>query len=144
MLESSLQQRVRRLNVQFLYQMEINETWIWDENLFHTFWTQDQIKPECLPHMRNILLKVIVNNSTIESLIQEYSKHWKIFRMNKVDLAILKACIGEMLVRKDANKNIIINDAVNIAKEFSAQHSYSFVNGILDALKLESKIQDLA
>ena len=71
----------------------------------------------------------------IDQLISEnLSDNLKIERINKVALAILRIAIYELKFQPDSVAKIVIDEAVNIAKQFGADDSYKFINAILDKL----------
>ena len=71
----------------------------------------------------------------IDQLIAEHlSDNWSIDRINKVALAILRIAIYELKFQPDSVAKIVIDEAVNIAKQFGADDSYKFINAILDKL----------
>ena len=75
---------------------------------------------------------LIEKNEKLDEIISKYLKGYTLNRIFKVDLAILKIAIYEMLFSNtDTPKNVVINEAVELAKKFSTDKSYSFVNGLL-------------
>lgn len=66
----------------------------------------------------------------IDEIINRLAEGWKTSRIAKVDLAILRVAIFEMKY-ENLEKGIAINEAVELAKEYGADKSYAFVNGIL-------------
>lgn len=71
----------------------------------------------------------------IDQLITDHlSDNWSIDRINKVALAILRIAIYELKFQPDSVAKIVIDEAVNIAKQFGADDSYKFINAILDKL----------
>lgn len=80
-----------------------------------------------------IIRGVQSQKAEIDAKIQAASSHWKVERMATVDRNILRVAVFEM--RFSANplkENIVINEAVEIAKKFGTTDSASFVNGLLD------------
>ncbi len=73
------------------------------------------------------------NREELDTLIEKFSQHWRVGRIAKVELAILRLALYEMLHRPDVPTKVAINEAVETAKEFGDENSKSFVNGILDA-----------
>jgi N utilization substance protein B len=71
------------------------------------------------------------NLSYIDKQIELHSKGWKINRLSKVDLSILRLSIYEICFRKDIPFNVSINEAVELAKKFSGDDAGAFINGIL-------------
>ncbi|MDE6181997.1 MAG: N utilization substance protein B, partial [Eubacteriales bacterium] len=55
--------------------------------------------------------------------------------LDKVDLAILRLAIFEILFEEDIPNKVAINEAIEIAKEYSSEKSYKFINGILANLE---------
>ena len=69
--------------------------------------------------------------SDIDKIISENLKGWTIERLNKVDLAILRLAVYEMLYDDEPPDGIVINEAVEIAKKYSSDQAPGFINGIL-------------
>ena len=81
------------------------------------------------------LVQGVCNNlSEIDRVIGKHSDHWKIGRIGKVELAILRLSLFEILYRPDIPLKVAINEAIELAKGFGDENSRSFVNGILDAV----------
>ncbi|MDO9082886.1 MAG: transcription antitermination factor NusB [Humidesulfovibrio sp.] len=74
------------------------------------------------------------NLAQIDKVIGKHSDHWKIGRIGKVELAILRLSLFEILHRSDIPLKVAINEAIELAKGFGDESSRSFVNGILDAV----------
>ena len=72
----------------------------------------------------------------IDHRIAEKSEHWKLERMPIVDRNILRLAIYEMS-RKDTPPAVIIDEALELARQFSGEESVSFINGVLDAVHKE-------
>lgn len=77
---------------------------------------------------------VLENIEKIDEIINNSAKGWSTSRMAKVDLAILRLSVYEMLFAKDAPKSVIINEAVELAKKYSSDEAPSFINGVLGNL----------
>ena len=80
------------------------------------------------------------HRNEIDEQIKKHAKNWELHRMAALDRAILRLAAFEILVDLDTPLSVIINEAVEIAKKYSTADSSKFVNGILDKLKLERKI----
>lgn len=74
------------------------------------------------------------NNDKINELINKYAKNWTIERMPKVDLAILKLSICEILFMEEIPNKVSINEAVEIAKVYCDDKTPKFINGILGSV----------
>jgi N utilization substance protein B len=73
----------------------------------------------------------------IDGLLARHARGWTIARMPKVDLAIMRLCVYEMLRRKDIPVNVSINEAVELAKKYCGEESRTFVNGVLGKVWVE-------
>lgn len=85
-----------------------------------------------LEYIKNVVKIVtenleIINNKIVESLV-----NWKLERVSKVNLTILRLAVGEMMFIEDVPGNVAINEAVELTKKYSDEKSCSFVNGVLD------------
>lgn len=71
------------------------------------------------------------NREEIDRIINENSVGWKVERLPKVTLAIMRMALCEILFVPSIPKGVSINEAVEIAKKFASQEDASFINGIL-------------
>jgi len=69
----------------------------------------------------------------LNEIISRFSQHWKMERIAKIELTILRLALYEIIHRPDVPLKVAINEAVELAKQFGDDNSRSFVNGILDA-----------
>lgn len=69
----------------------------------------------------------------IDTLIMENAPAWPIEKLNRVDLAILRLAVFELLEKKEPLK-VVIDEAVELAKEFGSEGSPAFVNGVLGSI----------
>ena len=84
-----------------------------------------------LDYINTMFEKVKENLQLIDDVIDNNSDRWRVTRMPKVDLAILRLAVAEMLFADDIPCEVSINEAVNLAKKFSTDDSGKFINGIL-------------
>ncbi len=90
---------------------------------------------------------VWTNAKDLDELITEFSHNWRVDRMGRIELTILRMGLFEMLYRKDIPTKVAINEALELSRQFGEQGARSFLNGILDttAKAFESgKIQSRA
>lgn len=71
------------------------------------------------------------NLTTLDELINTYSNEWPVDRMPAVDRAILRIAITELLFKKDIDTNVIIAEALEVARTLSTDDSVKFINGLL-------------
>ena len=77
----------------------------------------------------------IENIETIDNLISAHLENWVLERVNSVDKAILRISVYSLLYQKDIPAAVVIDEAINLAKEFGTDDSYKFVNAVLDSIK---------
>ncbi|MDR1902772.1 MAG: transcription antitermination factor NusB [Treponema sp.] len=84
---------------------------------------------------RLLIVGTIENIKAIDSMIRSHLKNWDISRLNRVDLAILRMSTYTLMYQQDVAPSIAINEAIGISKEFGADESFRFVNGVLDSIQ---------
>ena len=90
-----------------------------------------QNQDEIFGYARDIVTGVVENHAEIDDLIETYSREWAIDRMPALDRAILRVAVWEILFNDDVPNGVAINEAVELAKEYSTDDSGSFINGLL-------------
>ncbi len=92
-------------------------------------------------YIKNICLTIEENNEMINSLINSNAKNWSVDRIAKVDLAILKLAIAEIIAIDDIPQKVSVNEAIELAKIYCDDKSPKFINGILGSVisEIESK-----
>ena len=119
----------RELFMQLLFQMEVQNDY--SQEIKEKF-VQEHMKDSNQLEYYNRLFDVTVDNlPSIDEKLEAYSENWKISRMAKVDLAILRLSVAEILYLEDVPDSASINEAVDMAKKFGGDDSGKFINGIL-------------
>ncbi len=91
-------------------------------------------------YIRNIVTGVTSENSNLEQIISENIKEdWELNRISKVDLALLKLGIYEMIYSKLPYK-VVVNEVVELAKKYGDDKSKSFINGVLASVIKKNNI----
>jgi N utilization substance protein B len=85
-------------------------------------------------YVREVVTGVAEHIDELDELIQRYAKNWDLERMPALDRAILRLATYELGHRPDVPRNVVINEAVELAKVFSTEESGKFVNGMLSAM----------
>lgn len=84
--------------------------------------------------------KILANIKKIDEIIQECAPEWPISQINRVDLAVLRQAVYELMFKDQTPTKVIIDEAVEIAKRYGGKTSSSFVNGALaSAIKLAGR-----
>ena len=100
-----------------------------------TFWRAgDPVEVEVRGFAEDLFRVAMARQAEIDELILKNSKNWRIERMASVDRSLLRMAIGEMLGMKSTPFPVVINEALEIARRYSAPESINFLNGLLDAV----------
>lgn len=84
---------------------------------------------------RELAFGAISHLEQVDQRIKELAVNWSFERIARVDLAILRLAIFELLFRRDIPPIVSINEAIDLSKEYSTPDSKRFINGILDKIK---------
>jgi N utilization substance protein B len=129
------QRRENRIStVQFLYQWESNKPEVLADDICQFFENQEEDRAY-YAFAEELALGAIENIEAIDAEITEHASNWTFDRIAKVDLAILRLAIYELLFRTDIPPIVSINEAIDLSKVFSNPDSKRFINGILDKMK---------
>lgn len=126
--------QVRKFAVQFIYQQDINQQFVMQKQALDLFMQQSEVVELQKNFLCSLLHAVFDQSKKIDNLIETSAKNWKISRIAKVDLAVLRVATIELLERNDTDIGVIISEAASIAQEYGSANSAAFVNGILDAI----------
>lgn len=74
---------------------------------------------------------IIKNKEMINNLIQQFASKFPVEKIAKVDLSILQLSIYDLILEKKEPPKVIINEAIELAKEFGSERSFAFVNAVL-------------
>ena len=115
--------------MKLLYQMDSNNDFS-DANmeLFLQNFQFDDKEEKYIVESINTIRENIEN---IDTHIKDNLESWSIHRLAKVDLAVLRISIYEIIYRKDIPTEVSINEAIEIVKKYSNNDSFKFINGVL-------------
>ncbi|MBO8462277.1 MAG: transcription antitermination factor NusB [Firmicutes bacterium] len=94
----------------------------------------EDIYDNCDLFLRETILKMIINYDSIKEIIENNLVNWKFDRLSLIDRAILFMTISEYKYVGDIDKPVVINVGVTLAKRYSDEKNYKFINGILDKI----------
>jgi N utilization substance protein B len=84
---------------------------------------------------KTLIAGTIENINEVDKIIKDHLENWDISRLNRVDLAVLRMSVYSLMFQSDISPSIIIDEAIGICREFGADDSYKFVNGVLDSAR---------
>ena len=141
--------RAREIALQFLYQYDSQrETRLEDSDIkqqINLFWlAKDASVNEDVKDFATVLITGSCENMEgIDQIIKRYSKNWRLSRMPTIDRNILRMAIYELAYLRNIPPPVTINEAVELAKKFGTEESGSFINGILDRIRIALERQEL-
>jgi transcription antitermination protein NusB len=127
--------QARELAIQFLYGYELNRKE--KEEALEEFRAGRRLPEPVLRFAGELIEGVLERLEEIDGRLAAHARNWKLDRMAVVDKQILRLALYELYYRDDIPSLVTINEAVEIAKEFSTPQSGRFVNGILDRIREE-------
>jgi N utilization substance protein B len=113
-----------------LFQMEASGASA--EETIRLFWKSFEAEPEGRAYADEAVRGVAEHMSALDAAITAASTHWRLERMTRVDRNLLRLGAWELTHRADVPRAVILDEAVELAKEFGTEESSAFVNGVLD------------
>lgn len=125
--------QAREAALQMLYIIDICE--FAPEEIEGPFLTSLNVSKESYSFSEQLFCGTFEKRSALDKLIMRYAENWELDRMAAIDRNILRLAAFEIIGMPETPINVIIDEAVEIAKKYSTADSGKFVNGILDKLK---------
>lgn len=131
---NKMRREARECALQFLFEIEFEHSDI--QETLKDFWSllEEDVPAECQAFTEQLIWGVLENLDALDATLRKVAENWDVKRMSKVDRNILRIAIYEMKFRTDIPPVVSINEAVDIARDFSGGVSGKFVNGILDRI----------
>ena len=128
----------RIIAFQALYSWEMGNTDL--DNLLSFSWVGEEklskMDDDVLTFARLLVSGTIEHLEEIDNAIKSnLNENWDFSRLNKVDLAILRISAYPILFQKDIHPSIVIDEAIDISKEFGTDDSFKFINAVLDSIR---------
>lgn len=136
MSNAGKRRKARELAMQMLFQGDLGKQSA--NEVQKTFWVaREEVSSETRGFAEDIFRVATVRTEEIDDLIQKHSANWRMTRMAVVDRNVLRMAVAEILGYPGTPAPIIINEALEIARRYSAPESINFLNGVLDAIARE-------
>lgn len=120
-----------------LFRVEFNKMEEMDEQMDYAIFANKDVSEQDEQYIVNKVHDILPKLGEIDKIIEQFSDGWKVGRIGKVELAILRLAIYEMKYDDDIPCNVAINEAVEITKIYSTEEAKNFVNGILGKISRE-------
>jgi len=126
----------RKVALQTLYQLSIRdyETQLLAELIDATFVSMQDAYADKKVHTdmaKDLIHGALDHRNEIDVLIEKCAPEWPVDQISKIDANVLRIAMYELLYRKEAPVKVVIDEAVELAKEFGSDASSKFVNGVL-------------
>ena len=141
--------QAREFALQFIFSVDFNK----DENVtelleeFHesetAFIETNDYSKKDIEFANRLIIGTVENMEKIDELITKSAIGWTFDRIAKVDLAILRLAIFEIYFLEDVPEGVSANEAVDLAKKYSADDAGSFVNGVIGKIIRERNIHSV-
>lgn len=130
-----------------LYMYEMNDCGDMESILNEVFELEENLSDDVKKYAVNLTNKATLFYDKLNNLINNATKNWKIERMAVIDKNIIRIALVEIYLQDKVPDVVAINEAIEIAKEYSTNDSGGFVNGILDFIvknkdEFEKKLKD--
>ena len=133
MAQMGTRRKSRELVLQMLFQADMGRQSA--EDVRRTFWQErDSVGSDVQGFAEDLFRVATDRTSEIDGLIERHAEHWRMERMAAVDRNVLRAAVAELLGFPKTPRAVIINEALEIARKFSAPESVQFINGVLDSV----------
>ena len=119
---------------QYLYAWSVNQPASMEEDLRLFFEHMDKPRDH-YAFAEELIHGAIEHVEELDGHIKALAHNWEFERVAKIDLAILRLAMFEMLHRKDIPPVVSINEAIDLSKQYSSADAKRFINGILDRMK---------
>lgn len=116
---------------ELLFRIEFNNPDDMPEQLRLFFADMEELEEKDQIYMEEKYTHIVEKLPELDREIEKTAKSWRISRMGKVDLTILRLAVYEMGFDEDVPVGVAINEAVELSKKFGGDDSPAFVNGIL-------------
>lgn len=125
----------RIIALQALYQIDICGKSVDDVLGFD--WLEKEADSQTLDFAITLIEGSMKYQEIIDSAIVSQLEHWDLDRLSFVDRAILRFSTYSLYFQDDVPDTVVINEAIDLAKQFGSDDSYRFVNGVLDGIRKE-------
>lgn len=131
MEESVKRSEVREWVMKLIYSMDINNTL---EAPSIASYVEKMELDDTDGFISNALHSIVLHREELDNRIDEHLKGWQIERLARVDHAILRVAVNEMLYNPQIPVSVSINEAIELSKKYGQDESYRYINGVLGAI----------
>lgn len=93
-----------------------------------------ELNGEAQAYVATMVKGILKTHAELEEILVKYLKNWKLSRISKIEHTILLMGIYELKYHPEIPAKVVINEAIELGKKYSAKDSAGFINGILDSV----------
>ncbi|MGA7524514.1 MAG: transcription antitermination factor NusB [Acidobacteriaceae bacterium] len=125
--------KARELAMQMLFQADVGRQN--PDEVRKTFWqAREELDAGTRGFAEDLFRVATARQAEIDALLEQHSKNWRVSRMPAVDRNLLRMAVAELLGFPGTPAPIVIDEALEIGRRYSAPESIDFLNAILDAI----------
>lgn len=98
------------------------------------FFANFSVDAKAIPHAEALVRGLAMRWADVDNAIDQYSQKWRLMRMAAVDRNVLRLCTYELMYVPDVPTRVILDEGIEMAKQFGSEQSASFVNGVLHSI----------
>jgi N utilization substance protein B len=126
--------RARESALQMLFQVDLTGEPV--GSVFAEFWKGQSAETEVRDFAESLVRGVLKHRETLDGAVAASAQHWRVERMAVVDRNVLRLAVYEILFHEETPPPVVIDEAIEVAKKYGSAESGSFINGILDDVRL--------
>jgi len=127
----SLRRKSREYALQMLFQWEVGRQE--PSRIEAGFWKSARAQKSTKAFANQLFESAAGRAEEMDAIIRAHAENWRVERMSAIDRAILRLAVAELRTT-GTPANVVLDEAIELAKKFSSEESAPFVNGILDAV----------
>ena len=137
--------RAREIALQILYQYDLSQQTqgkITPQNQdlvneLVNYYNHFKIAEELREFIGQLVVGTLKETPALDAILEKHTTHWKISRMSAVDRSLLRMAVYEMTHMGETPRTVVIDEAVELAKQFGTAETPAFINGILDQVQVQ-------
>jgi N utilization substance protein B len=138
-VDAAGRRRAREAALQMLYQSEVGRAGAHES--IAMFWPSidpdGEVDDDLRAFANGLVKETLERVEPIDRMLAAHARNWRLERMAVIDRLILRLAAAELLTHPETRPNVIINEAIELARTFSSEEAVAFVNGVLDAVSKE-------
>lgn len=131
--------KAREYTLQLLFQEDVAQNP--PDEILRMFWKANRTDEETRSFAESLFQRYVTERGPIDELISRNARNWKMERMAVVDRSILRLAVSEFLSGATPPV-VVIDEAIELARKFSSDDSTLFVNGVLDSIRKELRLEE--